>query len=133
MYIYVQELKALNFSKRKAGKILAIHRDTVSNYWDMTEDEYAEMIKHFNKSQLVKYEPVILGWLNRYPTMTAAQVYDWLEEHYSIEMSESAVRRYVRKLRMDHGITKISTPREYESVEELQWVIRCKLILAKKV
>ena len=85
MYIQVQELKALGFSRRKAARVLAVSRDTVRNYWDMTDEEYTTMAEQIKKlSSLVKYEPVILGWLYRYPSMTSAQVYDWLLEHYAI-------------------------------------------------
>jgi transposase len=110
MYIHVQELKALGFSKRKAAKVLAVNRTTVNKYW-------AEQIK--KQSLLIQYEPVILGWLYRYPSMTSAQVYDWLLEHYKVNLSERAVRRYVSGLRRDHNIVKASQPREYEPVDEL--------------
>lgn len=120
MYIQVQELKALGFSKRKAARVLAVSRDTVRSYWDMTAEEYTTMAEQIKKqSSLVKYESVILGWLHRYPSMTSAQVYDWLLEHYDLNISERAVRRYIGRLRRDHGIVKTAQPREYESVDEL--------------
>lgn len=120
MYIHVQELKALGFSKRKAAEVLGVHRATVSKYWNMTTDEYTIMAETVKKqSSLTNYEPVILGWLYRYPSMTAAQVYDWLLEHYELKVSERVVRRYVESLRQEHKIKKTSQPREYEAVEEL--------------
>jgi transposase len=120
MYIHVQELKALGFSQRKTAKVLIVNRTTVSKYWDMTVEEYTALAEQIKKqSNLVKYEPVILGWLHRYPSMTAAQVYDWLLEHYDMKLSERLVRRYVSNLRREHGILKTSQPREYEPVEEL--------------
>lgn len=120
MYIHVQELKALGFSKRKAAQVLGVHRATVSKYWNITTDEYTTMAETVKKqSSLANYEPVILGWLFRYPSMTAAQIYDWLLEHYQLKMSERVVRRYVTNLRQEHNIKKTSQPREYESVEEL--------------
>lgn len=121
MYIQIQKLKALGFSKRKTAKTLAVNRDTVGKYWDKTDEEYSAMAERVKKqSSLVRYEPVILGWLHRYPSMTAAQVYDWLLEHYDdVKLSERVVRRYVSNLRHDHGILKTLHPREYEAVEEL--------------
>jgi len=90
-------LKAFDFSKRKIARVLAISRNTVSSYWNMTDEEYTAMAEQIKKqSSLVKYEPVILGWLYRYPLMTAAQVYDWLLEHYDVTISERGVRRYIR-------------------------------------
>lgn len=120
MYIHVQELKSLGFSKRKTAQVLAVHRATVSKYWDITTDEYTTMAEKIKKqSCLAKYEPAILGWLYRHPSMTAAQVYDWLLEHYRLNVSERLVRRYVGTLRRDHKLKKTSHPREYEAVEEL--------------
>lgn len=120
MYIQIQELKKLGFSKRKTAKVLAVNRTTVSRYWDMTTDEYTSLSEQIKKqSLLAKYEPVILGWLSRYPSMTSAQVQDWLREHYELNVSERAVRRYVGKLRSENGIVKTTQPREYEPVDEL--------------
>ena len=52
--------------------------------------------------------------------MTAAQVHDWLLEHYgSIEVSERTVSRYVNALRLDYGIKKTAKPRDYEAMDEL--------------
>jgi transposase len=52
--------------------------------------------------------------------MTAAQVRDWLEERHQLDAAERTVRRFVARLREQHGITKQSEPsREYEAVEEL--------------
>lgn len=116
----LQELKSLGFSKRKAAKVLSISRDTVSTYWNKTDEEYAAMAERVKKhSHLAKFEPVILGWLHRYPSMTSAQVYDWLLEHYKPNISERAVRRYVQALRKSYGIVKTARPREYEAVDEL--------------
>ncbi|BBB90223.1 integrase core domain protein [Methylomusa anaerophila] len=99
---------------------MAISRDTVSSYWDMAADEYTAMAELVKKqSSLIKYESVILGWLYRYPSMTSAQVYDWLLEHYNVQISERAVRRYIGALRREHSIAKNSQPRDYESVDEL--------------
>ena len=51
--------------------------------------------------------------------MTAAQVYDWLQEKYNeIEVSESTVRAYVRELRKAYNIPRESKPREYEAIPD---------------
>lgn len=120
MYIHVQELKALGFSKRKTAKVLAVNRSTVCRYWDVSMEEYTALAEQIKKQSLLdRYQSVILGWLYRYPSMTSAQVYDWLREHYEINISERAVRRYIGRLRREHGIVKTAQPREYESVDEL--------------
>ena len=91
MYIHVQELKALGFSKRKTAKVLAVNRSTVCRYWDVSMEEYTAFAEQIKKQSLLdRYQSVILGWLYRYPSMTSAQVYDWLREHYEISISERA-------------------------------------------
>ena len=120
MYIQIQELKALGFSKRKTARLLMVNRDTVRSYWDMTDDEYTALAEQANKqSSLVKFEPVILSWLRSYPNMTSAQVYDWLLEHYKVGISERSVRRYINELRRNHDIAKTTQPRDFEAVEDL--------------
>ena len=52
MHIHVQELKALSFSKRKAAKVLAVSRDTVRKYWDMTDEEYMTMAEQIKKKTI---------------------------------------------------------------------------------
>ena len=68
---------------------------------------------------LDKYQAQIKGWLQEYPDMTAAQVCDWLKEHYREEISERTVSRYVKQLREEYGQKKREAPREYEAVPEL--------------
>jgi transposase len=87
----------------------------------MTPDEYAGTFKTVNRvSALMAYEPTVVRWLETYPCMTAAQVRDWLEEHYQIDASDRTVRRLVADLRQRYGITKTSEPqRDYEAVDEL--------------
>lgn len=57
----------------------------------------ADRIRRIN--QLDEYEETILLWLKDYPTMSAAQVCDWLKEHYEAGFSERTVCRYVKNLR----------------------------------
>ncbi|MGR6836459.1 hypothetical protein [Syntrophomonas erecta] len=51
--------------------------------------------------------------------MSAAQVHDWLLEHYQIKSGERTTRRFVELLREAHQIKKQSLPRSYEAVDEL--------------
>jgi transposase len=87
----------------------------------MEPEEYAEKYKAINRmSALGAYEGAVTKWLESYPSMTAAQVRDWLAEKYQLDASERTVRRYVAKLREKRGITKQTEPkREYEALEEL--------------
>jgi transposase len=87
----------------------------------MDPETYAETYKAVNRvTALMTYEGAVVKWLEAYPCMTAAQVRDWLGEKYHLDTNDRTVRRFVAKLREQHGIAKQSEPRrEYEAVEEL--------------
>lgn len=47
----------------------------------MTLEEYLQTAESIRKvSRLDEYKPTILEWLGNFPSMTSAQVYDWLLE-----------------------------------------------------
>ncbi|MDE7262232.1 MAG: helix-turn-helix domain-containing protein [Oscillospiraceae bacterium] len=71
----------------------------------MPVNEYEEMSSAVCRMQyLDKYQAQIMGWLVEFPDMTAAQVYDWLKEHYREEISGRTVSRYVKQLREECSI-----------------------------
>lgn len=120
MYSKIKELQEKGFSIRKTAKHLGISRETVTKYRNMTIEEYMELAETIGKlSSLDEYKPVILKWLHDYPSMSSAQVYDWLLEHYNLNISERTVSRYVKRLREEYSIAKTNHPREYEAVDEL--------------
>ena len=121
MYSRIQAMKAQGFSIRQVSRIIRVSRNTISKYWEMTPEEYAQKYKALNRmTALMAYEPIVVKWLEAYPCMTAAQVRDWLEEKHKLDACERTVRRFVAKLREKYGITRTMEPRrEYEAVEEL--------------
>ena len=121
VYSRIQAMKEQGFSIRQVSRIIRVSRNTIKKYWDMDPHEYSEKYQSVNRiTALSAYEPVILKWLESYPSMSAAQVRDWLEEKYQLDAAERTVRRLVAKIRESYGIPKISEPRrEYEAVEEL--------------
>lgn len=120
MYNQVQQLKELGFTRSRAAKQLNINRETVTRYWNMTADEFTIQVYRINREQLLsKYEENIISWLRQYPTMTAAQVCDWLKEHYREDIKERTVSRYVKELREKYNLKKCNHPRDYEAVDEL--------------
>ena len=121
MYSQIQAMKERGFSIRQVSRIIRVSRNTINKYWEMQPDEYAARYQALNRlTALMRYEPVVLKWLESYPCMTAAQVRDWLLERYQQDAAERTVRRFVTKLREKHGITKKAEPlREYEAVDEL--------------
>ena len=120
VYSSIQQLKERGFKKATVAKQLGINRRTVNRYWDMAVDEYEENSTNICRETLLgKYRDTIVGWLSEYPTLSAAQVCDWLKEHYSASFSERTVCRYVKNLREEYDLRKSPNPRSYEAVPEL--------------
>lgn len=120
VYSQIQQLKEKGFKKANVAKQLGINRRTVDRYWDMQADEYEENVANiFRISLLDEYEDNILLWLKAYPTLSAAQVCDWLKEYYRTNFSERTVSRFVKNLRRQHNLKKAPNPRSYEAVPEL--------------
>jgi transposase len=134
MYSKIQSMKDQGFSIRQVSRHIRVSRNTITKYWEMAPEEYANKYKTVNRlSALSAYEQIVLNWLETYPNMTAAQVRDWLEERHHLDASERTVRRLVSSLREKHGITKQSEPRrEYEAVEELPKGQQLQLDLGEK-
>ncbi|TJX12990.1 IS21 family transposase [Tissierella creatinini] len=121
MYIDIKHLKSKGFSNTKIADMLDVSRPTVIKYLNMEPEEfYQEMEERkYRKKKPQKYENDIVGWLKDYPQMTAAQVFDWLEEKYGdIDFNEATMRNYVRFIRKEHGIAKDTNPRQYEASDD---------------
>ena len=81
MYIDIQRLKQQGFSKTKIAKMLGISRPTVIKYLNMDPKEFEK--ERLTQRQRTKkpdiYREEITEWIKKYPSVTAAQVFDWLE------------------------------------------------------
>lgn len=120
VYNAIHQLKERGFKKDSVAKQLKINWRTVDRYWDMTVAEYESQSQSLKRaSQMDDYKTQILLWLRKYPTMTSAQVCDWLKEHYKVSFKERTVSRYVKALREEYGLKKTAAPRDYEAVPEL--------------
>jgi transposase len=121
MYSKIQAMKEQGFSIRQVERTIRVSRNTISKYWEMSPEEYAQKYQAVNRmTTIMAYEPIVIKWLEAYPSMTSAQVRDWLDERYKLDAAERTVRRFVAKLREQYGITRKDEPqREYEAVEEL--------------
>jgi transposase len=61
----------------------------------------------------------MVQWLQDYPDLSAAQIWDWLKErHPSLKIGASTVRSYVRQLRKQYGIPKSFQQRQYEAIPD---------------
>lgn len=120
MYTKIQQLKEKGFKQARISSMLGIHRNTVKRYWGMSADKFEKNTFIVNRTRLLsEYEEIIACWLTEYPSTSAAQVCDWLKEHYSENFKERTVSRYVKDLRKKYNLNKTAHPRDYEAVEEL--------------
>ena len=120
VYNAIHQLKERGFKKDSVARQLSINWRTVDRYWNMTVAEYESQSQSLKRtSQLDDYRNQILLWLRQYPSMTAAQVCDWLKEHYKVPFKERTVSRYVKTLQEEYGLKKTAAPRDYEAVPEL--------------
>ena len=120
VYQSIKQLKDQGFKKAAVARRLGINRRTVDRYWDMSVDEYQEMhTKVKRKQSLDDYKEAILGWINEFPDISAAQICDWIKENYDQDFSGRTVSRYVKELREANNLRKHPNARAYEAVPEL--------------
>lgn len=119
MYSKIQQEKKQGFSREAVARHLNLTWRTVDRYWDMTVEDYEALRQRQFNSGLDQHKSVILNWLRAHEDVSAAQIQDWLAEHYSERYKERTVRDYVRKLRIEHNLPKTERKREYFSVPEL--------------
>jgi len=122
MYGKIQELKALGYKKQRAARELDIDTKTVRKYWNMSEDEYLEILA-FSKERIKNMDPYrdyVLTKLQTHREITSAIIFDnLLEDYEDFEPSYRSVRRYVAMLRESEGIPSPAKIRQYMEVLEL--------------
>lgn len=121
VYLEIHQLRKQRLRVSQIAKRLRISRTTVYKYLEMTFEEAVEEFEPGDrKKKLDPYRDWIVNWLREFPSLSGAQVYDWLQERFpNINVGESTVRRYVNEVRDLYQIEKKEESREYESVEEL--------------
>src|SRR5690554_2769902 len=121
MFVEIHQLKESGFKKSQVARRLNLDRKTVSKYWNLEPDEFAEVIEQTGtrSRKLDKYEDDILKWLREHEDITAAQIEDWLKELYHDQsIKERTVRSYVAHLRDKYGIPRATHIRQYQAVED---------------
>lgn len=121
MYSVIKQLSDQGISQRQIAKQLGLSRNTVSQYLKRDAKEMAIWLASTSerKRKLDTFKDEILSWIRKYPDLSAAQIQDWLEErHQFTQASSGTVRLYVRELREDYSIPKVSPTRQYEAVPD---------------
>lgn len=119
MYSKIQQAKNQGFSKNATASNLDLNWRTVDAYWDMTPEEYAQKRQSMYNSGIDEYQNVVLQWLYEYEDISAAQIKDWLQEHYDEVFKDRTVRRFVLSLRQAHDLLRVKGKREFEAVPEM--------------
>ncbi|MEK4284607.1 DDE-type integrase/transposase/recombinase [Ureibacillus sp. FSL K6-0165] len=122
LYIEIHRLYKEGFSKSAIARKLNISRNRVIDYLNMSTDEFEEFLSTLRtrEKKLDPYHDQILGWLKEHPDLTAAQVYDWLEEKLGFrEVAENTVRNYLNEMRDYYRIPKVKVQRTYSVVPKL--------------
>jgi transposase len=125
MYHEIHKLKRLGFSKAKIASHLVLDARTVKKYLLMSEQEYENFLfatLHRNKV-LTPYENFVKERLNLFPDTSAAQIHDWLKEHYHNlpEITPRTVYNFVMAVRQKFNIPIVKSEREYFPIEELPY------------
>lgn len=117
----IHQLREKRLRVAQIARQLNISRNTVYKYLNMTfEDALNEFGELKGKKKLDPYRDWIVNWLKEYPSLSGAQIHDWLKEKFKdLNVGESTVRKYVKEMREIYHIEKTDNPREYEAVEEL--------------
>lgn len=121
MYSKIHELKRLNLKISQIARHVGVSRNTVYKYIDMTPEEFQQYLERrgTRKKKLDNYKDEILGWLKEYSDLSTAQVYDWLQEHYTeIDVCERTVGNLVNQLRKKYAIPKTVYKRQYEAIPD---------------
>lgn len=125
MYHQIHQMFRDGWKKARIASFLVINRRTVSKYLGMTEEEFLDYQANIKdrKRELDPYEGFVKIKLEKYPQTTAAQIHDWLKEHYDNfpDISSKTVYNFVMRIRQRHNIPKIGHQRDYSIVEELPY------------
>lgn len=125
MYHQIHKMSRDGWSKTRISEFLGINWRTVSKYLNMSEEEYLAFIEvqGTRQKKLVPYEGFVKLKLGKYTDTKAAQMHDWLKEHYPDfpEVTPKTVYNFVMWVRQRHNIPIPENHREYSIVEQLPW------------
>lgn len=125
MYQQIHQLSAQGYSRVKISEITGLNRRTVSKYLSMTEKEFESFQDRLaaRKKQLLPYEEFVKSKLGVYPDTSAAQMHDWLKEHFINlpKVNAKTVFNFIHWIREKYNIPLTQQFREYEIVPELPY------------
>lgn len=122
MYHEIHRMNREGFSISQISRTVLLDWRTVKHYLSMSETDYDLFIsgQPQRKKDLQFCESFVLGKLKLYPDTSAAQMHDWLKEHFShlAAVSAKTVFNFVAWVRQKYNVPKIPSGRIYEMVAE---------------
>ena len=122
MYHEIQRMNREGFSISRISRIVLLDWRTVKHYLSMREADFDLFIsgQPERKKELQSCEGFVHAKLKLYPDTSAAQMHDWLKEHFShLEaVSPKTVFNFVTWVRQKYNLPKIPSARIYEMVAE---------------
>lgn len=122
MYHQIHQLSAEGYSVARISSVTGLHWRTVDKYLGMTEREFEvfQESQSDRKKQLLPYERFVKAKLEAFRDTSAAQMHDWLKEHFGDfpKVNPKTVFNFVHWVRGKHNLPVIQHIREYETVPE---------------
>eukprot|EP01034_Spumella_vulgaris_P015126 gene15126-19321_t len=124
-YFEIHRMHREGLSVRHISSYLVLNRRTVIKYLNMSEQEYESFLiqQADRKKILLPYEDFVRERLEKFQDTSAAQMHDWLKEHFDDlpTVSQKTVFNFVCWVMEKHQIPVTSTEREYQMVDELPY------------
>ena len=125
MYHEIHRMSREGLSISQISRTVFLDWRTVKHYLSMSEAAYDLFIscQPERKKELQPYEGFVHGKLKLYPDTSAAQMHDWLKEHFSHlgTVSPKTVFNFVAWVRQKYNLPKVPPVRAYEMVAELPY------------
>ncbi|MEO6732232.1 MAG: DDE-type integrase/transposase/recombinase [Ferruginibacter sp.] len=125
MYHEIHRMDREGLSVSQICRALVLNWRTVKNHLSMSEREFDRFMERQSgpRKNLLPYESFIKDRLEQYPDTSAAQMHDWLKEHFPAFplTAPKTVFNFIVWVRQHYYIPKINITRDYEVVEELPY------------
>ncbi|MGZ4023512.1 MAG: IS21 family transposase [Flavisolibacter sp.] len=127
-YHLVNQFHRDGFSISYISKHFGLDWRTVKKYLSMTEPEYEAFlhIQSQRRKELEAYEGFVKSRLSKFPETSAAQMHDWLKEHYPDfpQVSQKTVFNFVAGVRQKYHLVKPDGERDHAMVEETPYGVQ---------
>jgi hypothetical protein len=125
MYHQILKMSREGWSVSRISSFLGTNWRTTKKYLKMSEEEFlAYQQEQSSRHKLLsRFEGFVKIKLERFQDTKAAQMHDWLKEHYIDfpEVSPKTVYNFVMWVRQQHNIPVTGSQREFGIIEELPY------------